>query len=162
MACNGDYGPTWDRRGYCGGSQRPWRVSAFRCRCCTDSTGRNYLLRVRRMGDHAVQLSSESVRARLKSLNSFRLRRRFRTSFADPPLHSPVSTAPSSPPSLIRSDLRETAGFSRMPSGKNERTSQGWRGEEAATRTLRKASARGEALEVDRVAFVSANAGFAD
>jgi hypothetical protein len=38
---------------------------------------------------------------------------------------------------------------------------QGWRGDGAA-RTLRKAGARGEAAAVERIAFVSVNAGFTD
>jgi hypothetical protein len=106
------------------------------------------------MGDRPVELSSESVRARLKSLNSFRLRRRFLASFADPPLHSPASTASSSPPpSPIPSDLRETAGFSRMLLGKNVATSQGWRGGCCVD------TSQGRR---ERIAFVSGSAVFAD
>jgi len=61
--------------------------------------------------------------------------------FADPPLHSPLSPMPS--------DLRETAGFSRMPSGSSPDTSQQWR-------------ERSVAGVVDGIAFVSHCARFGD
>ena len=60
--------------------------------------------------------------------------------FADPPLHSPLSPMPS--------DLRETAGFPRKPLGR--------------TRTLRRAAARGAIAAVERIVVERTDAGFAD